>query len=343
MRVNFKRMLKIKKLENPEPVILDINPTDNCNLSCLSCWKRNPKYKNLSSDYYELSDDRLIELIDEASKLGIKEIEITGGGEPLLRKVTFTLMKKIKDKEIKGSITTNSVLINEKLAKELVNIGWDRIVFSIDGPSKEVNDYLRGKSFDKIIENINLMNKHKEETRKTKPVLYFNVVLSNKNYNLIDKFINLAKKLKIEFIKFETLTIHSGLGEKLQLNDKQNKEFLGNIKKYELLAKKAKIKTNLSDFSEELIEKPNRMDKNIPMCFEPFYHIVVKTDGSVGPCCLFYGNAPNIKEASLAEIWNGKYFENIRESFKNGKMMDYCKICNLGQVATNIKMMENIK
>lgn len=127
------------------------------------------------------------------------------------------------------------------------------------------------------------------------------------------------------------------------MNKKQNKEFLENIKKYELLAKKAKIKTNLSDFSEELIEKPNRMGKNIPMCFEPFYHIVVKTDGSAGPCCLFYGNAPNVKKESLQDIWEGEYFKNIRKNFKNGKIMDYCKICNLGQVAGNIKMINRMK
>jgi MoaA/NifB/PqqE/SkfB family radical SAM enzyme len=334
-------MLNKILLESPKPIVLDINPTDNCNLACLSCWKRNPKYKKLDPTYYELSDKRLMEVIDEASQLGIKEVEITGGGEPLLRNITQKLMESIKKKNMKGSITTNGVLIDKQLAEKLVRISWDRVVFSLDGPNREVNDYLRGKSFDKIIQNINLINKYKNKTKRKKPVLYFNVVISNKNYNLIGDFIKLAEKLNVEFVKFETLTAHSRLGRKLQLNKNQKKEFLNSIKKYEKKSKQSGVKTNIKDFDNNLLDNPNRMTKKLPVtCLEPFYHIVIKTDGSVGPCCLFYGNAPNVKNESLQNIWKGDYFKKIRDRFINNKKMPYCKICNIGQVSNNLKYME---
>jgi len=324
------------------PMIIDLNPTDYCNLSCKSCWKRNETFSKLDSRQYQLSDEKLLSLTDEAINLGIREFEITGGGEPLLRPVTFDLMRLIKKSRKFGSITTNGTLFNEKLIKELVHIGWDRIIFSIDGPDKKTNDYLRGKSFDKIINNIRLFNKYKRKYKSKKPVLFFNAVIGNKNYDKLDKFIYLAKNLKIDFIKFETLTVHSGLGRNLQLNDGQKKQLVKNSKKAFALSKKLGINTNLDSFIDaENINQPNKMDRLIKkkkiLCREPFYHVVVKTDGSAGPCCLFYGRAPNVKNYSLEKIWNGRYFKNIRSRIKSGKLMDYCKICNVGQVSQNAK------
>jgi len=338
-------MILRKYFKKSFPIILDINPTDDCNLYCLSCWKRNPKFKDLNSRHYELPDSKLLGIIDEASELNIKEIEITGGGEPLLRKITPVLMKKVKEKKIKGSITTNGILFNDRMINDLVDMGWDRIIFSLDGPNKEINDYLRGKSFDKIMEVIKSINRCKSRYKKKNPLLYFNVVISNKNYNLLEEFIKLAWKLKIDYIKFETLTIHSDLGKKLQLSEGQKNEFLANTGKALLLASKLKVKTNLDVFNEDMMKEPAQMGKFVKanMCFEPFYHMVVKTDGSVGPCCLFYGKSPNVKNHSLSKIWNGRYFNNLRENVIKGNLMDYCKICNVGQITNNIRLMNGLK
>jgi radical SAM protein with 4Fe4S-binding SPASM domain len=322
------------------PLTLDINPTDYCNLSCKSCWKRNERFEKLDSKIYQLSDERLCSLVNEAVKLGIKKFEITGGGEPLLRPITSDLMKIIKQNKRFGSITTNGTLFNQNLIKEFVILKWDRIVFSIDGPDKKTNDCLRGKSFDKIVETINLFNKYKKEFKTEKPGLFINAVISNKNYTKLEEYIYFAKKLKIDFIKFETLTIHSDFGRKLQLNDEQKKQLVDSSKRAHKLSKKLGIETNLNLFFDiDNIKNPNNMieliKKNKIICKEPFQHIVVKTDGSVGPCCLFYGRALNIKDYSLQEIWNSRYFNDIRKKMKSGKLMDYCRICNIGQISQN--------
>lgn len=74
------------------PFIVEIWPTNRCNLKCIMCgtWanrrrleekeiKYNPKEEMKS----EVSEKRLIKLVEEANDLDAREFLITGGGENL--------------------------------------------------------------------------------------------------------------------------------------------------------------------------------------------------------------------------------------------------------------------
>jgi len=335
------------------PVVMDINPTDYCNLNCLSCWQRNWKYKRLDSKEYEISDERFLSLIDEAAEIGVQKIMITGGGEALMRPVTKEVMLKIKKKNMIGEITTNGTLFTEDFIKKLVKAEWDKIVFSIDGPDAEINDSLRGKgSFNRVIKALKLFKKHKEaKANKKKPVIAFNVVLSKKNYKKLDKMIELAHKFSVDIVMFEALTIHSSHGKKLKLGKKEQDELQKFISGINKLAKKYKIVTNIDNYvqkdfiskankMQEVISEKNSADKNFSSapCFEPWYHLVVKVDGSVGPCCIFEEKTLNVKNMRLREIWYGSWFKKLRKDIINGKLPKWCKICNTGQVMQNVDL-----
>ena len=65
-------------------------------------------------------------------------------------------------------------------------------------------------------------------------------------------------------------------------------------------------------------------------CNEPWGQVTVHADGTVGPCCNTVGrNLPigNIFKQTLKEIWLGSKMTNIRESFKNDKPNNICKLC----------------
>lgn len=344
--------------EKPGPYIIDLNPTDYCNLKCLSCWQRNPKFKGkLDSKWYQLSDEKLLRIIDEGFELGVRWWEITGGGEPLLRPITIKLIEKIKKLYMHGSITTNGTLLSKKLLKILVEIGWDKITFSIDGPDAQTNDYLRGKpgAFNRAIKALNTIKKLKTRMKKKLPLITFNTVLSNKNYDKASAMISLAKKTGCTEVNFEPLTVHSETGKHLKLNNEQQKELQNTIEKAYKLAKKLKVKTNIQSFKEkELIEKSNSMQEileketkendffSIP-CYEPWYHLVIKVDGTAGPCCIYNDKKINVKKQSLKDVWHGRRFNKIRKKMQKKKFPKYCSICNAGQVLANRKLREGLE
>jgi len=351
MDEKMRRLVKWAKGKQAPPFTLDISPTDRCNLKCLSCWQRG--FKNIDSSY-ELSDEKLIGVVKEAVEFGVQEFEITGGGEPLIRKrLVLKLMQFVKNNSRIGNITTNGTLFSNEDIEKIVKIGWDRVTFSIDGPDTETNNFLRGKgSFEKMLKNISKFNKYKKSYGSENPVIKFNTVLSNKNYDKAMDMMELAHKVDCKIVSFEPLTVHSDFGKKLKLNNNEIKKFSEIIPETKSLAEEHGIYTNIEGLTQaQFIEKSNRMieimkdenkndgTKNIDFasasCFEPWWHLVIKVDGSAQPCCLYDLKEENVKNKNLREIWHGKTFQTIRENIKNRQFSKFCSICNAGQVLEN--------
>lgn len=345
----LERLKKWKKGKKAYPFALDINPTDRCNLNCKSCWQRDPKFDDISSKY-ELSREKLLEVVDQAIDLNVVKFEITGGGEPLIRKdLVLDLMEKIKEVGKYGNLTTNGTLFEKSDLRFLTEIGWDKITISLDGPNSKINDYLRGKnSFEKIIKNIKQLNRIK---KGDKPALKFNTVISNKNYNKLSEMIELASQSKAKTVSFETLTVHSQEGEKLKLNKDQRNELEENIPKLKEKADKLEIETNIGSLRQKYFEKSNEMEPLIKKenefssiaCYEPWYHLVIKVDGSAQPCCLYDSKEENVKNKSLKKIWFGDFFQKIRKNIKQNNFSKYCQICNASQVITNKHLRQKLK
>lgn len=114
---------------NREINYLRISVTDRCNLRCSYCI---PPGTVLKKKKKILSVDEIVEIVENAVKIGIKKIRLTGG-EPLLRKDIVSIVKRVKS--INGVedlvMTTNGTLLKES-AMILKEKGLDRINISLD-------------------------------------------------------------------------------------------------------------------------------------------------------------------------------------------------------------------
>ena len=352
MDEKIKRLLNWAKGKKDLPYTLDINPTDKCNLRCKHCWQR--AFEPIDSSY-EVPDEIWIKRVKEALRIKVREFEITGGGEPLMRKdLTLKLMEIIKKSNTFGNLTTNGILFEEEDFKRLIKIKWDRITFSIEGPDKTSNDFIRGKgSFEKVMNNLKILNRLKKKYRSKKPVVKFNVVVNVKNYTKLSKFIQLAKKVHCSIVHFDSLTVFTPLGEKLKLKPKHFKKFEEEAKKAQKLANQLGIWTDISELTPKFLEQSNQMksilrkeasskDFSSLICYEPWWHLVIKTNGFAQPCCLYDEKVENIRTKSLKQIWFSKYFEEIRKNMKNKKLPKFCSICNAGQVFENRRIREEL-
>ncbi len=351
MDEKIRRLEKWRKGKEAPPYLIDINPTNQCNLNCKSCWQRNPKFKDM--DYSdELSDEVIIRVVDEAIEMGARRFDITGGGEPMSRKeLVIEVMEMIKKAGIQGNITTNGTLFDMRDLKKIKKMGWDSVTFSLDGPDKKTNDFLRGEgSFKSILDSLRYLSKSSGMNKK--PEIKFNTVISNKNYNKLKEMITLASKFNVKNVNFETMTVHSKQSKELKLDEKEEKEFLSSIETVEKIAKKHNVETNISGLKKEYFQRTNKMNKILKKkdggrfsdiaCYEPWYHIVIKVDGSVQPCCLYDLKKENVKDRSLEKIWFGETFSKIRSSITKGDLSDFCEICNASQVIANEKIAEEV-
>jgi len=307
------------------PYSLEIRPTERCNLNCLSCVKHAEFYKKESKNLNrEIPKQKYLELINDAAKLGVKKILISGGGEPFMREDIPDIVKEIKQNKIEGEIITNGTLLNKKSNELLVKEGWNSLVISLDGPNKKINDYLRTKSFVIIIKNIKNINYFKKRYRSKKPKITIATVLTNKNYNLLHKMLKLCKKLNVDYFRLQNLILWSEKGKTLKLNKEQKDYFDSNLLNLIKYSNKLKMENNLDDFLNSSNEKNN--DETF-VCFAPFYDLSIASDGNIRFCQMSPKTSENIYNKSLQEIWFGKEMEDFRKKLLNKNFPNFCKNC----------------
>jgi len=239
------------------PYKLQIAPTYRCNLRCQFC-----AWPWLNRGKSELSSRMYMKIIGEAKELGINFVNIDGGGEPFVRKdTTMAIIKKVKNLDMKGGITTNGTLLTSKIIKEIVLLEWDEITFSIDAPFSRLHDMLRGKkgTFNILIKNIEELNFFKRKFKKEYPILIINCVLTRKNFTLISEMIKLAKKLECTHVNFIPMLVHRKEAQILKLKERNIPTLFYEIRKGIEISKELNISSNLNSLLKDknLILKTN--------------------------------------------------------------------------------------
>ncbi|MEC5145054.1 radical SAM protein [Chitinophaga sp. 212800010-3] len=155
----------IESIDNQDSYFhLIVNPTMNCNFSCWYCYENHEKKSRITDEVI----DKIEALIENifVSKPGIQIFSLSFfGGEPLLfyDKMSI-LMKKAKilsdkyGKELQISITSNGLLIDEKIIEELKGYTVAGFQITLDG-NKDKHDLVRfvsksRGSYEKIMDNI---------------------------------------------------------------------------------------------------------------------------------------------------------------------------------------------
>ena len=89
----------------------------------------------------ELSTEEALDLCDQIAELGLKWITLSGG-EPLTRKDTPDLIKRLTANGVSVNIITNGWLLTEEMARKIKENGIATAAISIDG-TPEIHDKIR--------------------------------------------------------------------------------------------------------------------------------------------------------------------------------------------------------
>ncbi|MCM8756701.1 MAG: glycosyltransferase, partial [Candidatus Omnitrophica bacterium] len=347
------RLLQWMKKGYAPPFKISIFPTDRCNLRCGMCWQRSidQQRNNKKLKEYEISEKRLIEIVREGYKLGVKSWDFIGGGEPFVRTHTMVrLIKEIKKLGMELLIVTNGTFLNY-LAKILVETQCDNLVVSLDAPFSELNDFLRPPqgTFKKVICGITVINKLKDKLKRKKPEIKINSTVTKYNYHTVFDMVKLAHQLRIQGITFEMLQENCCTQpDKFKLNYPEHYCFLiDEMNKAYDFAKQNGLITNLDSFIQKLKTALNKEDESMCQtidnidngmdyydlwnvkCYDPWYKMHIHVAGGVSPCCFILPTGDNVKDKSIFEIWNGDIFNNFRKNFLEGRLSDECKNCCL--------------
>lgn len=283
-------------------IYLHLYLTNRCNQLCTHCYMNS----GVSDASGEMTTEEILKLIEKFSERSKTKVTLTGG-EPLLRSDFFEIAAFAQKMGLQVEVFTNGSLINEINKKQLETY-VNTIQMSVDGPTPEYNDPIRGQgTYENVKRAVHLL--------KNGPIkLRVASVLIPANYQA---FLNHYQTFAADFEKAEfkfSLIIKEGrAGSSLKFEP----EYAGELAIQELLKKfySAKLKT------AGIIE-PNWIVHNCGYGEV----IAISSDGNVYPCALLYKPHGNIRRNDINEIMDKIQQEAASCNVEN---IELCRSCDL--------------
>ncbi|MBD3352217.1 MAG: radical SAM protein [Candidatus Lokiarchaeota archaeon] len=279
--------------DNFVPIVVLISPTMRCNLRCKGCYAG--KYGKEDDLPYEVFD----RVVSEGEQLGTAFFIILGG-EPFLYKDLIKIAKKHKHAYFQ--VYTNSTMLNEQMVKKLAKVGNILPILSLEG-YEDLTDDRRGKGiYKKVMETMDRLKRHGVP-------FGYSCTVTKMNAELImsDPFVDFLIA-KGGYIGWYFLAMPVGANPDMSLMPTPEQR-LAMVERAEHL--RATRPFFFIDFWNDA--------PYVGGCIAGKHYCHITSQGDVEPCIFTHFAMDNIKEKSLLECFNSKYFQKLRS------LQPYCE------------------
>lgn len=295
----YKNVLQYKDNLPKFPYLVDLEPTNNCNLRCIFCGQQAMTRKRGF-----MSEDTLKKVVDECVEYGTP-IRFIGYGEPFLHPKIIDFVKYIKSKGLLIHITSNGLAMKKGQIKSLLDHGLDSMLFSFQGATKEQYEVMRcNDKYDELKANIIEMVKLRAD--KEKPFIHISSTMTNETEEDIKRFVDY----------WTTIADSVGIG----------KTSLFRVPTHQIKSIESIVKI-------EHLKKQSTIRKIYRPCTEVYQKLSVDWEGIVSCCCNDFDNSLEVGklgQSSLSDIWNNsKELRLVREMLDINmyKSLTLCSVC----------------
>jgi len=351
---------KLWKNGNFAPFNVELLISSRCNLKCVMCnvWRLAKKDQLIAQKELKLSEYE--SLLDELSSLGTKSLCLSGG-EPLLKKGVFSIIRKAKEKGFFVELITNGTLITNEIAQKLLEYKVDLVTVSIDAPTAEVHDPIRGAKglWEQSTRGLRIISDLRKRSKSQKPRLAIDYVVNKLNCRFIPEMIDLKRSLGFDEIHLLPIIGRTSAAKELllEIDDlrwlKQNlKSIRHEMQLQNLPTSKLTPISSICDDMEGAVKgrykildvNLSREAKNEISCFAPWVQATIDPFGNVYPCCYactFQNSSEdlthtcwgdedfpmgNLRQESFKQIWFGPKFQEFRKYCNKGRY-EMCRCC----------------
>lgn len=349
---HIERILEWRRGNVQGPWTVILFPTMRCNLRCRMCFQ--PWHADTS---HELSDERLLRLVDESADLGVQEWVIVGGGEPTVRwKMLKELCRRVRKHGMHGTLFTNGTLFTPEFAQGLIDAQWDLIRVSLDGPNAEINDAIRSAgSFEKATEGLRLFRDLRKAQGAQYPLTGLHMTINQTNYDKVEDMLRLARELDCQDgVALSCYIENDPSRDEFALNPETLKKLPDLLHRASSLAAELGVIDNFEAFIDDRTGK-SPVDEGLERvglepgdlarvsCFEPWLTAAINADGLVGPCCAFkWSDEDSVSGMSLKEAWLGPRMQQLRLNALKGRYPGYCRDCPQNLVVRNFHFRDSV-
>ncbi len=285
--------------ENPFPRSVEIDPSNACNHDCSFCIYHSMHQPGRRE---RISDERLLQLIDELHELGTRSILFVGGGEPMMHTKTVDAIERAADYGISCGVVTNGSLVIGDKARRLKQAAT-YVRFSFDAATPETHAALHGlDDFNTIVENL-----HDLAAADGPCTVGTGMFINDRNVSEVYECAELVKRAGADYIQLKS---YSGIA----IPEEWYGEMLAEIERTLALS------DDLFDVHvmDRLFHRQTFQVRGYSQCHMQALKTVINADGSVYLCAQKRtnpnGRVGNINDASLEEIWSSLQRKEVVDS-----------------------------
>jgi MoaA/NifB/PqqE/SkfB family radical SAM enzyme len=283
-----------------------------CNVKCRYCeyWRLDKYPDEMTIAQWQ---DALLSVKDFVGNFSIN----FSGGEPFIKPGFIDLLEWCRDNEIKAGVTTNGSALTKANAARVVAAHPFNVNISLDAPSAEVHDYLRGSAglFEKLSNGIKYLLEERKRQGVEFPITVKPTV-NALNFRHLPALVEWAESIGDLCVSPQPMDRWSPeTYNELWIEEAQLPELEAVIEQLIAMQKSgAPILTPehvMRLFADHFREK-SAPRETLP-CRVGMRNFFIRTNGDVEMCIAGFPAIGNIKEQSAREIWYGAKAREVRE------------------------------
>lgn len=289
--------------------------------------------------------------LERLAEGGVKNILITGGGEPLMNPVSLMAMSKANELNLTHALYTNGYLLNRKTIEEIIGLNPLFTRISVyGGNQKTMNQYTQNsgvRTFDSLIEKIDNIAKSKKDACSD---MYLGLsylvhpITANSIVEFAQKIRNLNNVDQINYVRFTPAVDYFG-------NQQHSKELMRDV--FEVVNEK--IMEMFKDVDTEIKPYVHRLndlhgEKNYKECRASGWFAEIAPSGRVYLCCekhfLPEYEIGDLKSSTLGEIWVGDQRKDVIQRVNDQCLVNcptLCKPHELNKIFMELEGLPNAK
>ncbi len=275
----------------PDPEVVELFPTNHCNLKCPHCRFRDQHGER--SEHIALTT--LEALLRELKTRGVSRLELSGGGESLDHPDAVAMFTMFRDMGFRVGLITNAFsLVDDLKLTDAVLACTDWIRVSVDAFTDATYSRVHGKPdhrYSALRELIGNMTARAADT----PRIGLKMLVSKLNADDAEIAIPAGLELGADYMQFKFL----GFPHELALADEEQQAISNTLSKHIAEYRDATMKVEFVP--------PYTGEQTRERCMMTFLHPVIDWDGSIYLCAFFEHRK---HQHSIGNIEDGGFFRH---------------------------------
>ena len=337
-RLNQKELDEGKAILQSKPLTFNLDLIGMCNMKppCSMClnWTgdQGPRYHpGLRADDVEAFGE-MVRLSTEVVNCSI--------GEPLILKDLIPILELLSAWQKPIGMNSNGLALTPELTEKLVPFfEMLTIIFSVDAATAETYAKIRGRHFERVVENIGYYCKRRQEAVPEGTASKTGLVMIPMRINPheVSEFVRLGALLGVDVIELRALNEIKGdwrvIKEDFLFDYRQQMLSRQELEQVREEAQWAAYKYGVIldcqyQVSEEKVFEaflPEDRQKKKIKCTQPWHFILPYQNGDTVGCCYMGRTLGNWRLEGLQALWNSERMQAIRKEMALGLLPKECR------------------